>query len=149
MIINVLNEDIFKTSLKNIAFAINKEGYNDSGFAGVISEMIPEFTNTTRRELGELFTLELNGINFHGIVCHELKLDGWTNAPKAITSGLNKIRINPKESVAVVLMGSGTIGFIAQVDIKCIIKAIHASTNSCIIYTLDYSKEAIMNVIYE
>ena len=40
MVVSTENKDIFKTEAKHIAFAINKEGYNDAGFAGAVFSQI-------------------------------------------------------------------------------------------------------------
>ena len=34
MVVKTIQEDIFNTEAKHIAFAVNTEGYNDAGFAG-------------------------------------------------------------------------------------------------------------------
>ncbi|MDO4962773.1 MAG: hypothetical protein Q4E75_01555 [bacterium] len=38
MIIKTVQDDIFNSEAKHIAFAVNTEGYNDSGFAGQVSD---------------------------------------------------------------------------------------------------------------
>ena len=37
MVVRTIQEDIFKSDAKHIAFAVNVEGCNDSGFAGQVS----------------------------------------------------------------------------------------------------------------
>ncbi len=147
MITDVINEDVFKTPHKHIAFAINTEGSNDGGFAGqVTSRFVPELANTGGVQLGEIKTASAKGKTFHGLVCHSLS-KGWENAPKIITECLDKIEIPDNEPIAIVLMGAGMIGTLSGADPRANVKAIHASKKNCILYSLEYSKVAVEEAI--
>lgn len=147
MITKVLNEDIFKTPHKHIAFAINTEGSNDAGFAGqVASRYAPKLANTGKKKLGEVVTVESKGKTFHGLVCHSLK-DGWNDSPKTITECLDKIKTDDDESIAVVLMGAGMIGQMSGADVIANAKAIHKSKKNVVLYSLEYGEKAVFDAL--
>lgn len=146
MITKVLNEDVFTTDCKHIAFAVNTKGFNDSGFAGqVCSRYAPEFANTGEKKLGDLVSVKADEKTFHGLVCHSLEVGGWDNAPSAITETLNKIEAD--EPIAVVLMGAGMIGRMSGADVIANVKAIHQSEKKIILHSLEFSEKAIFDVL--
>jgi hypothetical protein len=147
MIINVLNEDVFNTDLKHIAFAINTEGYNDAGFAGQVSKRAPQLANTGEQKLGDVITVEANGKQFHGLVCHSLSGSGWKNAPEAICNALDMIVAPDDEPIAVVLMGAGMIGQMSGANVVDNTKAIHASKKKCVLHTFEYTKGAVLGAL--
>ena len=149
MITEVKNDDIFNTDLKHVAFAVNTEGYNDSGFAGAVtSKFAPELASTGGNHLGEVLTSTTkDGKSFHGLVCHSLKGEGWSKAPETITKCLNAIETGESEKIAVILMGGGMIGQMSGANLLANIKAIHASEKSCVVYTLEYTEQAVWDVI--
>jgi len=148
MIEDVAKGNIFATTLRNIAFAINAGGKNDSGFAGQVLELFtPRFNKTGKRNLGEVITVETEGKIFHGLVCHRFGLNGWEKSPETITACLDKINLAPGDAIAVVLMGSGFLGRLEGADVAANIRAIHRSRNKCIIYSLDIDKKAIMAIV--
>ncbi|MCC6323269.1 hypothetical protein IT400_00575 [Candidatus Nomurabacteria bacterium] len=145
MIKNVKNEDVFKTPHRHIAFAINTEGFNDAGFAGQVSlRFAPELASTGEKELGEVISIKAGEKTFHGLVCHSLK-KGWGDAPKAITSCLEKI--DTDEPIAVVLMGAGMIGQMSGADVVANAKAIHNAKKDIILYCLEYSEKAVFDAV--
>lgn len=74
MVKNEVRGDIFTTSDKHIIFAINTEGYNDSGFAGAVSRKYwPELANAGGNKFGEVLTKEAGDKTFYAIVCHSLE----------------------------------------------------------------------------
>ncbi len=97
--------------------------------------------------MGTLITAEGNDKNFYGLVCHSLNPGGWDEAPAAITGALDKIELPDDTEIGVVLMGGGMIGQMTGADLKENIRAIHRSKKKCVVYALEYSKEAIMKVI--
>ena len=53
MVVKTVQDDIFNSKAKHIAFAVNTEGYNDSGFAGQVSRKYwNELANCGEHELG-------------------------------------------------------------------------------------------------
>ncbi len=150
MITDVVTGDVFRTNLKHIAFAINAEGFNDAGFAGMVtSQFVPALENTGPKVLGTVLSTTTRGKTFHGLVCHKLEIDGWKKTPEVIKICLDKIEAPETEPIAIVLMGAGMIGQMSGADVKANIKAIHLSKKNCIVYTLEYTKDAIMNVLSE
>lgn len=135
MIVNRVRGDVFKTPLKHIAFAVNTEGYNDSGFAGAVSSRFwPALGNTGGNTLGEVLHHTVNGKTFHALVCHELKANGWSRTPQLVEKCLNSIPGN--DEIAVVLMGSGLIGQMGGADVNAILKGMEASKKRVHVYSL-------------
>ena len=136
MIIRKVPGDIFKGPEKHIAFAINVEGYNDSGFAGVISANFwPQLVNTGTQKLGTVLSKECKGRTFHAIVCHGLKSEngGWEQAPQMIKNGLDSINTNG-EPIAIVPIGAGLVGMLSGADPKANIMGMEASKQKVILY---------------
>ena len=74
MIINERDGDIFTTKDKHIVFALDKEGINDHGFASQVAQRgFTEILKTGGNELGEIISKTIDGITYHGIVCHSRK----------------------------------------------------------------------------
>jgi len=135
MIVNRVQGDVFKTPLKHIAFAVNTEGSNDSGFAGAVtSKYWPFLENTGGNTLDEVLHHTSKGKTFHALVCHELKANGWAQTPQLVEQGLNSIPGN--EEIAVVLIGSGFIGQMAGADVKAILGAMERSNKRIHVYSL-------------
>ncbi len=148
MIRKVINGNVFTTNLNDIAFAINTSGFNDDGFAGQVMAHTTAFANTGEQSLGTLISVSGGANkNFHGIVCHSLNPGGWDKAPQAITEALDKIDVPDDKEVAVVLMGTGMIGQMSGADGRANVKAIHASKKNCVVYSIDYAEEAILEVL--
>lgn len=145
MITKVLNEDVFKTPYKHIAFAINTEGFNDAGFAGQVSgRYAPTLANTGKKQLGEIVSIQAGEKTFHGLVCHSLK-NGWKGAPEAITSCLEKIETD--EPIAVVLMGAGMIGQMSGADVIANAKAIHKAKKNIVLHSLEYTEKSVFDAV--
>ena len=72
---NKQGNDILKGGETRIAFAVNTEGCNDSGFAGRISRSYwPELAYIGECELGTVLTKTSDdGITFYALVCHSLE----------------------------------------------------------------------------
>ena len=145
MIINVINENIFETNLKHIAYSINTQGYNDGGFAGQVADIVPSLKFTGDKKLGEIISVENGKHTFHALVCHSLKEEGWSKSPEAIVKCLDAIKTD--EEIAVVLMGSGMIGMMTGADVKANVRAIQVSKKKCTVYTLQYTQKAIMDCL--
>lgn len=106
MIIQELCGDIRTTTHKHVVFALNKEGFNNSGFAAQIAkDGFQEILKTEKKEFGDYITKTIDGINYWGIVCYSKKKNGWDNSPKAILETLNKLPFN-EENVSILAIGS-------------------------------------------
>ena len=144
MVTNIVRDDIFKTDLGYIAFGINMEGYNDHGFAGIVTKHhTPVIAYPGRKQLGTIVEAESKQFNFYGLVCHSLRR-GWHDAPGAIIESLDSIRLPLNYSVAVVLIGAGEGGKMSDADYIANLRAIHDAKRSCVVYTLRYSKEELL-----
>jgi len=137
MIVEQIRGDIIASKHNHIVFGSNIEGYNDAGFAGLISSRFwPELANAGPQKMGDVLTHVSNGRTFHAIVCHSLK-KGWDGAPKAIQKGLDSIELkNPKSSIGVVLIGNGPVGLMQGADGEANLKAMEKSTKKIVVYSL-------------
>lgn len=91
MIIKTKSGDILKGNEKRIAFAVNTEGINDAGFAGMISRNFwPELADIGETRLGTVLTKKVNGIEFFDFCCHSLE-NGWKNQQEVIKKCNDKI----------------------------------------------------------
>lgn len=137
MVVKTTRGNVFNTSHKHIAFAVNVEGYNDAGFAGqVASKFRPELANTGGNKLGEVISFEANGKTFHALVCHSLERGGWTETPKYAEQCLNMLDVPEDETIAVVLMGAGPVGQMMGADVKAIAEAMDRSKKKLEVYSL-------------
>lgn len=104
--------DIFTTKDKHIIFAINSNGYNDSGFAGQVAKRgFTEIINTGGNKFGEVIEKTIDGITYHGIVCHSLEPGGWAESPGIILKALNEMAFD--DNASIVAIGAGFIGAIS------------------------------------
>lgn len=137
MITNKVRGDILSSKHGHIVFAVNMEGYNDAGFAGLVSNRYwPELANTGAQPFGKVFEKSAKGKTFHAIVCHSLRETGWSGAPKAIKEGLDSIMVAPDEEIGVVMMGAGMIGQMQGADVNANLKAMEESKHKVVVYSL-------------
>ena len=116
MVLEEKHGDIFTTKDKHIIFALNTEGFNDSGFAGQVAKRgFREILNTGGNKLGEVLEKTINGITYHGIVCHSLA-QGWKDAPKVVLETLNKMELT--DNISSVVFGGGLIGWLQGAPIR-------------------------------
>ena len=92
MVVKTVQDDIFNSEAKHIAFAVNTEGYNDAGFAGQVSSKYwNELANCGSHELGTVLSKKVGDKTFHALVCHSLK-NGWgENQAEVIKECFDKI----------------------------------------------------------
>ncbi len=134
MITEIINGDIFTTEDKHIIFGINTEGYNDSGFAGVVSRKYwPELANTGGNKLGEVLEKTVDGITYHAIVCHSLD-NGWGDSPVVIKTALNKMQFT--ESASIIVMGAGFVGKMQGAPVEKIMQAYRECDKKLNLYML-------------
>lgn len=144
MIKKTVRDNIFKTNARHIAFAINTEGFNDSGFAGQVSERWSELENCGKNNLGTVISKEINGKVYHALVCHSLN-DGWgDNQDEIIKECFDKISANGEE-IATVAIGTGFIGMLSGANFGQIVCGMHDSNQKIILYG-GYSLEEIINI---
>lgn len=132
MIIKRRDGDILKGNEKRIAFAVNTEGANDAGFAGMISARFwPELADIGETELGTVLSKKVGNIEFFALCCHSLK-DGWNNQKEVIKKCFDAIPGD--EPVASIAIGTGLIGRLSGANFKLIYEGMEASKKKIILY---------------
>ena len=132
MLINHIKGDIFTTKDKHIIFAINKEGKN-GGFAGQVAKKgFTELIDTGGNELGDIIDKTIDGITYHGIVCHSLE-NGWDGSASIILDALNKMKFN--DDASIVAIGSGFTGIMQGAPYEEIIEAFDISNKRLTVWT--------------
>ncbi len=132
-----VGQDIFSGEEKVVVFAINKEGYNDSGFAGKVAQKYwPELANTGEQEIGTILEKEVDGKRYIGIVCHSLR-EGWgtrEEQTKIIKECFDKIQVNDGEKIASLAIGNGLIGQMSGAEYGAILEGIRQSNKDVSVY---------------
>lgn len=97
MVVRTVQDDIFNSEANHIAFAVNVEGFNDSGFAGQVSRQYwNELANCGEHELGTVLSKTVGDKTFHALVCHSLH-NGWgENQAKVIKECFDKMVLAQK-----------------------------------------------------
>ncbi|MDR0650802.1 MAG: hypothetical protein LBG59_05380 [Candidatus Peribacteria bacterium] len=133
MIIKEIKGDIFQSEDKHIVFALNTEGYNDSGFAGAVCRKgFKEIANTGGNTLGTMLSKKIGEKTYYGIVCHSLH-DGWNDAAKIILRALDELPTT--DNISAVLMGSSLVGLLSNVPVEEIYKAFEKSKKNISVYS--------------
>lgn len=124
--------DIFAGNEKRIAFAVNTEGLNDAGFAGVVaSRYWPEIASIGETKLGTVLTKEVDNIEFIALCCHSLE-NGWQNQKEVIKQCFDAI---PGDApVASISIGTGLIGMLSGADFTLIKAGMEESCKKIILY---------------
>ena len=136
MIVNTTYGDVFKTSNKHIAFAVNTEGFNDAGFAGSVSRYWPKLANTGPKKLGDVISKKGTNKIFHALVCHSLGNDGWEKTAETVTKCLDSLDVPNDETIAIVLMGAGMFGQLGGANVFSILGGMARSKKRVAVYTL-------------
>lgn len=130
---NKQGNDILKGGETRIAFAVNTEGCNDAGFAGIISDKYwPELADYGKCELGTVLTKSVSGITFYALVCHSLKKNGWCDQTETIRKCFDAIETD--EPIASISIGTGLIGVLSGANFKLIKKGMELSKKKIILY---------------
>ena len=110
MIVKTTPINIFDTEAKHIAFAINSEGYNDAGFAGVVAKKYwNELLYCGENEIGTVLSKTIGDKTYHALVCHSLN-NGWGDNQREIIKELfDKIPSNG-EMISSIAIGTGFVG---------------------------------------
>ena len=147
MIIKTINEDIFKSNPKHIAFSINTEGYNVGGFAGdVVEKGWKELENFGKHRRGSVFSKKIGDITYHALVCHSLH-NGWGNSQvETIKRCFNKIDANG-EVINSIAIGTGLVGKMSGADYQQIICGMQESKQKIILHSSKTMDE--IDAIYE
>ena len=144
MIIKSIDDNIFNTDAKHIAFAINKEGANDCGFAGTVGrDYWPEVMYCGEHEIGTVLSKKVGDVTFHALVCHSLK-EGWgDDQAKVIKECFDNIPVND-EPIASIAIGTGLVGQFTGANFRSIACGMQESKQKVILhscYTLEEINE--------
>lgn len=132
MIIKTEKGDILKENEKRIAFAVNTEGTNDAGFAGIISYLFwPELAYIGETKLGTVLTKKVDDIELFALCCHSLK-NGWNDQEEVIKECFDAIP--GEEPVASIAIGTGLVGIISGAKFASIKEGMEASKKEIILY---------------
>lgn len=132
MIIKKKHGDILQGNEKRIAFAVNTEGANDAGFAGMISNRFwSELANIGETKLGTVLTKEVDDIEFFALCCHSLK-EGWNNQQEVIKQCFDAIPGD--EPVASISIGTGLVGILTGANFGLIKAGMENSKKKIILY---------------
>jgi len=136
MIVDSVVRDIFEAPEAHIAFAVNTEGINDSGFAGLVARRHwPELAYVGPMGLGETITKVGDGKTFHALVCHSLGPGGWGGACQRITECLDALDIPEDETVAIVQVGGGPVGKAMGANVGAIREGMERSVRRVVVYS--------------
>ncbi len=144
MVVKTIQDNIFNSDLKHIAFAINVEGLNDSVFAGQVSRCYwPELSRCGEHAIGTVLSKKVGEKTFHALVCHSLHNDCGTNQSEIIKECFDKIPAND-ELIATIAIGTGFIGTISGVNFRQIVCGMHDSIQKIVLYA-GFSLEEVSN----
>lgn len=148
MVVKTIQDNIFNSEAKHIAFAVNTEGINDSGFAGqVTSTYWPELKNCGEHELGTVLSKKVGDKTFHALVCHSL-YNGWEdNQAEIIKECFDLIPANG-EPIATVAIGTGFVGMLGGANFRQIICGMHDSHQEILLHS-GYTLKAVINCYNE
>lgn len=133
MIIAKKSGNILQGKERRIAFAVNTEGANDCGFAGLVSsEYWPELAHIGRTELGSVLSKKVGEFEFFALCCHSLGSEGWSNQAKVIKKCFDSIPGD--EPVASIAIGTGLMGVLGGADFGQIKEGMEASRKEIVLY---------------
>ncbi len=148
MVVKTVNDNIFNSEAKHIAFAINTEGFNDAGFAGqVTSTYWPELENCGEHELGAVISKTVGDKTFHALVCHSL-YNGWgDNQAEIIRECFDLIPANG-EPIATIAIGTGLVGKYSDANFRQIVCGMHDSYQHILLHC-KYTLESVISCCSE
>lgn len=147
MVIKAVWTNVFDTEAKHIAFAINKEGINDSGFAGLVAQKYwPEIAYCGEHEIGTVLSKTVGTKTYHALVCHSLFSEWGDHQREIIKECFDKIPTD--EPIATIAIGTGLVGTLSGASFRKIVCGMHGSTKNIILHS-KYSLEAVLDCYNE
>lgn len=129
---NKQGNDILNGKEKRIAFAVNSEGVNDSGFAGMISRRFwSELAFIGETELGSVLAKKVGDVEYFALCCHSLK-NGWNDQRNLIKRCFDAIPGD--EPVASISIGTGLIGILSGAQFSLIKAGMEDANKKIILY---------------
>lgn len=148
MVVKTVQDNIFNSEAKHIAFAVNAEGFNDSGFAGQVSRKYwNELANCGEHEIGTVLSKTIGDKTFHALVCHSLHGDWGENQAEIIKECFDKIPADG-EPIATIAIGTGLIGMLSGANFRQIVCGMHDSTQQIMLYA-NYTLDDVINCYNE
>lgn len=148
MVVKTVQDNVFNSEAKHIAFAVNAEGYNDSGFAGQVSRKYwNELANCGEHEIGTVLSKTIGDKTFHALVCHSLHGDWGENQAEIIKECFDKIPADG-EPIATIAIGTGLIGMLSGANFRQIVCGMHDSTQQIMLYA-NYTLDDVINCYNE
>ena len=134
--------NIMDTDCKHIAFAVNTEGINDSGFAGSVARLgWEELKDVGAMKLGSVISKKIGDKTYHALVCHSLK-NGWgKNQAEVIKQCFDNIDIDDSEEIASIAIGTGFVGMLTGANPREIVCGMCDSKKNIVLY--GFSLEAV------
>lgn len=147
MIVDMIRGDVIQSNARDILFAINTSGACDAGFAGLIARHFwGELESCGDQKLGTILTHDTckdevePARRFHALVCHVLTdRGGWKKTPEVVQFALDDDEmdmIEPREPLAVVMIGGGPVGQATGADTYAIMGAMARAKRRVVVYTL-------------
>ena len=128
MIIKTKSGDILKGNEKRIAFAVNTEGVNDAGFAGMVSNRFwHELAYIGETKLGTVLAKKVGDVEFFALL-----KNGWNNQYEVIKQCFDAIPGD--DPVASISIGTGLIGVLSGANFGLIKAGMEASKKEIILY---------------
>lgn len=132
MIIENKKRDDILEGESRIAFAVNTEGWNVTGFAEKISKKYwPELANMEKCELGTVLTKTIDNKTFYALVCYSLE-KGWDDQTEIIKKCFDSIETN--ESIASAYIGKDFLCKLSGSNLRQIKEGIELSEKKIIFY---------------
>lgn len=125
-------QDILKSGMTHICFAVNSEGINNTGFAGHISRHFwPELANVGKCELGTSMTICHDGVFYHALVCMSTH-DGWRNACTVVRKCFDSLETD--DPVATIAIGTSIPSVLSGAQFADIFEGMDDSKKQIILF---------------
>ena len=147
MIIKAVNENIFNTEAKHIAFATSIEGWNNTKLALDIinNNYWREIEDCGEHEMGTVISKQIGDKTFHALVCYSYNKGWGKNQADNIRTCLDKIETNG-EPIAITDIGEGSESLHSDVSFPKLLCGMQESKQDIILYTEWYSLDRIQNL---
>ncbi len=140
MVVRTVQDDIFNSEAKHIAFAFSSEGIIDSEFVwNICKQYWNELENCGEHAMGTVLSKTVGDKTFHALVCHSSRKGWGDNQAVIIKECFDNIPANG-EPIATIAIGNGILGRILGANFRQIVCGMHESQQQIMLhagYTLD------------
>lgn len=134
MIKDIKEGSIFNTELRHIAFPITTEGVNYTEVGKIIERKgFNKLSSVVHKKLGSVVSMEIDGINYYGLVTHSLRHSWQDHQDLIIKECFDKIKTN--EDIATVAIGTDYIDVMTGADFYDILYGMYKSSKNIIMYS--------------